>query len=108
MPILHPRLPELYRRRVEVLEQALTDPTTAMAATEALRGLIDAILIHPGERRGEIDVTLRGDLAAFLRSEGGAEKGNKKAALRVENGCSGEVLATLDAGTGFEPVTFRL
>jgi site-specific DNA recombinase len=78
MPMLHPRLPELYRRRVEVLEQALIDPTTAMAATEALRGLINAILIHPGEGRGEISVTLRGDLAAFLRSERGGEKATKK------------------------------
>jgi len=99
-PILHPKLPELYRRRVETLEVSLADPATFLAATDALRGLVNAILIHPGERRGEITVTLRGDLAAFLRV-GEAALGNKKAALRVENGCSGEVMATRDAGTGF-------
>ncbi len=63
VPFLHPNLPELYRRRVEVLEAALRDPATAAAA---LRGLIDAILVSPGERRGEVTVQLRGDLAAFL------------------------------------------
>ena len=36
------------------------------AAVEALRSLIDAIVVHPGERRGEVRVELRGDLAAFL------------------------------------------
>lgn len=68
VPVLHPNLPELYRRRVEALEVSLADPSTCLAATEALRGLIDAIQIHPGERRGELGVSLRGDLAAFLRS----------------------------------------
>ena len=66
IPTLHPSLPALYRRRVETLEEALADPVTAIAAAEALRSLIDAILVHPGQRRGEVFVTLRGDLAAFL------------------------------------------
>ncbi|WP_170979658.1 zinc ribbon domain-containing protein, partial [Roseomonas sp. HF4] len=63
IPVLHPNLPALYRRRVEALEQALADQATAMAATDALRALIDAILVFPGERRGEFTVSLRGDLA---------------------------------------------
>jgi hypothetical protein len=42
VPVLHPNLPELYRRRVEALEVSLADPSTCLAATEALRG------IHPG------------------------------------------------------------
>jgi hypothetical protein len=78
--IPHPRIAEAYRRQVEALEgllaegsmealeAALTDPSTAMAATEALRALIDAILVFPGERRGEVSVSLRGDLAAFLHA----------------------------------------
>ncbi|MBR0673837.1 recombinase family protein, partial [Roseomonas soli] len=45
IPVLYPNLPALYRRHVERLEAALADPGTAMAATEALRGLIDAILV---------------------------------------------------------------
>ena len=113
VPVLHPNLPALYRRRVEALEEALTDPETTLAATEALRVLINAIVVLPGERRGEVSVTLRGDLAAFLRADAAAlsASGNKKAALREQNGCSRSdwgVLGTLDAGTGFEPGTFRL
>jgi hypothetical protein len=66
VPVLHPNLPELYRRKVEALEVALQDPSTAAAAATALRGLIEAILIFPGAKRGELTVELRGDLAAFL------------------------------------------
>jgi len=82
--------------------EALTDPETTLAATEALRVLINAIVVFPGERRGEVSVTLRGDLAAFLRADAAVLSApcNKKAALLGENGCSWKVLATLDAGTG--------
>jgi hypothetical protein len=66
VPFLHPNLTELYRRKVEALEDALRDRPAAAAATEALRTLIDAILIYPGERRGDVRIELRGDLAAFL------------------------------------------
>ena len=77
--------------------------------------MVDAILIHPGEKRGEVSVRLRGDLASFLYlgeatsdtpPGGGAD--SKAAVLRAGNGRSREVLGTLVAGTGFEPVTFRL
>ncbi len=74
-----------------------------MAATEALRALIDAILIFPGESRGEVTVSLRGDLAVFLHAADDGEGPNsKKAVALVGNGRSGlgrEVLGTLDAGT---------
>lgn len=96
-------------RRVERLEAALEDPETAMAATKALRGLINAILIFPEERRGEVSVSPRGDLAAFLQM--GEEAGGSGAALRAQNGktpvtrwsygCFGEVIGSLDAETGF-------
>jgi hypothetical protein len=66
-PALHPNLPELYRRKVAALEVALRDPATAAAAAEVLRGLIDAILVYPGEQRGQVHVELCSDLAAFLR-----------------------------------------
>ena len=82
---------------------------------EALRSLVDAVVFVPGERRGEFALELRGDLAAFLHAaeRGGAGGGpnGKSAAALVGCGRSGfdrGVMATLDAGTGFEPVTFRL
>ncbi|WP_408886996.1 recombinase family protein [Limobrevibacterium gyesilva] len=109
LPVLHPNLPELYRRKVDTLEEALRDAATMAAAAEALRSLVDAILVYPGETRGEVRVELRGDLAAFLylpEPSDGAQ--TRTAASRKENGRSGGVMGTLVAGTGFEPVTFRL
>ena len=78
--------------------------------------------VVPRERLGEIAVSLRGELAAFLHAAdmpqsgagvaGDAGASNvKKAVALVGNGRSGlegGVLELLDAGTGFEPVTFRL
>jgi len=59
--------------------------------------------VSPGERRGEVSLSLRGDLAAFLHmAEAEQAPNGKTAALRVQNGRSwsgGEVLGTLDAGT---------
>ena len=66
LPALHPNLAQIYRQRVERLEEALHDPVVSAAAVEALRSLIDAIVVYPGERRGEVRVEMRGDLAAFL------------------------------------------
>jgi len=108
VPVPHPNLPALYRRRVQALEEALTDPETAMAATEALRTLIDAILIFPGERRGEVEISLRGDLAAFLRASEATTAAGSGDVLRAQSGKTpvtrwsygrfGEVLGSLDAG----------
>ncbi|NMJ40631.1 hypothetical protein GWK16_05230 [Roseomonas sp. JC162] len=46
IPVLHPNLPALYRRRVEALEQALAGPVAAMAATEALRAFTDRVEVR--------------------------------------------------------------
>jgi len=77
----------IYRDKVARLEATLADPTAAAEAAEALRSVIDAILVYPGERRGEVRLELRGDLAAFLHME-----------ERRRNGGSGEVVGTLVAG----------
>jgi site-specific DNA recombinase len=106
-PMLHPNLPELYRRKVEMLEKALQDPATASAAGEALRGLIDAIVVFPGAKRGEVMIELRGDLAAFMHVEDEGAS-TRTAVPRVGNGRSVEVMGSLVAGIGFEPMTFRL
>ena len=106
VPVLHPNLPVLYRRRVEALEEALRDEATALLAAEALRSLIDTILVHPGERRGEVSLSLRGDLAAFMqmaetapsRGERVAQNGKTPATARDNRGLR-EVLGSLDAGT---------
>jgi hypothetical protein len=82
VPVLHPNLPALYRRWVEALEGALIDPESAGAATEALHTLVNAMLVFPCERRREVSVTRRGDLAALLRADAAvlqSAPGNKKA-----------------------------
>ena len=113
--MLHPNLAELYRRRVEELEAALAHPEMLAGVAEVLRLLINAVEVFPGERRGKVEVRLRGDLAAFLHL---AEASEHSAARLVQNGETPdiardirgllEVMVTWDAGTGFEPVSFRL
>ena len=66
LPAPHPDLASVYRRKVEHLEQALEEPQAAAAAAGALRLMIDAIIVHPGPKRGELRLELRGDLAAFI------------------------------------------
>jgi site-specific DNA recombinase len=97
IPVLHPNLPQLYRRKVEALEVALGNPATASLAIEALRSLIDAIVVMPGEKRGEVSITLRGDLAAFMHKDDVAQ--TETAALPRESGCFVEVVGSLVAGT---------
>ncbi|RVT96589.1 hypothetical protein EOD42_09215 [Rhodovarius crocodyli] len=80
------------------------DPELNALATEALRLLVDSILVFPGERRGEVEVSLRGDLAFFLQADAVQASNAKTAAALNGHGRSGfglEVLRTLDAGTGF-------
>jgi hypothetical protein len=43
-PLLHPEMAGLYRQKVTALAQALEHPETRTEASEALRGLIDAIV----------------------------------------------------------------
>jgi len=64
---VHPNLPEVYRRKVADLETALNDPAIQIEASSILRGLIDAVVLHPGSRRGEVRAELHGELAALLR-----------------------------------------
>jgi len=72
-PLLHPEMAELYRQKVTTLAQALEHPETRTESTEALRALIDAIVLTPAENGLRIE--LKGNLAAML----GATVQNKRA-----------------------------
>jgi len=77
VPDIHPNVAELYRRKVEALAEALDRPEDRDAASKALRGLIDRIVLTPGDRRGELHAELFGDLEtllAFARDEGGQRR----------------------------------
>ncbi len=65
-PLLHPKMAEIYHRKVTDLHAALNDdePTRAEAA-DILRSLIDAIVLMP--EGSELTIELRGDLAGILK-----------------------------------------
>ena len=66
-PERHPNLPRLYRSRVADLEKALSRPTVERAsASEILRSLISAIVVYPGEGRGEVTIKVEGSIPAIL------------------------------------------
>ena len=71
-PLLHPGMANLYRQNVTALAQALEYPETRTEASEALRGLIDAIVLTPNQ--GELRIELKGNLAAMLGAAQNAKR----------------------------------
>ena len=66
VPDIHPNISEAYRLRIERLTEALSHPDDALEAADAIREVIDRVVITPGKARGESHVTLQGDLATIL------------------------------------------
>jgi len=98
-PLIHPKLAEIYRRKVAALNQALEREDTRTEAFEAIRSLIEAIVLTP--ENGTLKIDLQGDIAHIL---GLASESRKPAALG--DGLVEQVKVV--AGAGFEPATFRL
>jgi len=65
-PLLHPEMARNYRTKVTELARALQRPEARVEATEAQRGLVDAIVLTPAAKGGELGIELRGNLAAML------------------------------------------
>jgi DNA invertase Pin-like site-specific DNA recombinase len=65
-PLLHPEMARIYRTKVTELATALQQPESRVEATEALRGLVDAIVLTPAANGNELGIELRGNLAAML------------------------------------------
>jgi site-specific DNA recombinase len=97
-PRLHPKLADLYRQRVERLHEELNRAELRSEAAQALRALIEEVRLIP--ENGRLEIELLGDLAEILAL--GAD--GKKPATVSRDGLQ----ATLVAGIGFEPMTFRL
>ena len=95
VPRLHPRLADLYRRKVDDLHGALNREDTRAEASEAIRDLIDEIRLIPED--GELRIELFGELAALVGLANESPRSDDRG-LQV----------TLVAGVGFEPTTFRL
>jgi site-specific DNA recombinase len=107
IPDVHPNVSELYRRKVERLAEALNAPEDRAEASAAIRALIEKIVLTPGPGRGEVDATLHGELGAILdwiQARRVRKSGKEGIPETFVSGMS----AAVGAGTGFEPVTFRL
>jgi hypothetical protein len=81
-PLLHPEMADLYRRKVTTLAQALEHSDTHTEATEALRGLIDAITLTPDQ--GELRIELKGNLAAMLSAATNAKRSPETGDLSLQ------------------------
>jgi site-specific DNA recombinase len=111
--LLHPEMSGLYRQKVIALAEALEHPETRTEASEALRGLIDAIVLTPDQgeppsRAGEnsrfgeprLQIELKGNLAAMLGAAQNAKRSPETGDLSLQ--------VVMVAGAGFEPATFGL
>ncbi len=97
-PRLHPKLADLYRQRVDRLQEELNRTELRSEAAQALRELIDEVRLIPED--GRLEIELVGDLAAILA----LSADSKKPVTDSRDGLQ----VTLVAGIGFEPMTFRL
>ena len=97
VPLLHPNLAALYREKVTFLAAALQHTDSRSEAAEALRGLVDAIVLVPAG--DELRIELKGNLAAMLSAAQNAKRS-------PEGDLSLQI--ALVAGGGFEPPTFGL
>ena len=98
-PLLHPEMANFYRFQVAELYDALQEEaeTKRLKASEVLRSLVKEIILTP--ENGELQIDVRGDLSGILA----VSLKSKTPTTRA-----GESQVEMVAGTGFEPVTFRL
>ena len=107
-PVLHPSMAIVYRDRVAALYEELRREEARPQAADVIRSLVSSIVLTPAE--GVLQVELRGDLAGILTIAAAGAGGKQQNPPRLASG-SGAVRGSqvkMVAGTGFEPVTFRL
>jgi hypothetical protein len=80
-PDIHPNISETYRRRIDRLIEALSHPDDAPEATDAIREVIDRIVITPRDKRGETHINLQA--TSPPSSNGSNERGNRATGLTV-------------------------
>jgi site-specific DNA recombinase len=64
--LLHPRMADVYREKVGSLCSALDSEESRIAAVQAIRELIEAIVLEPDG--DQLRTTLKGDLAGMLNA----------------------------------------
>ncbi|MCG8563038.1 MAG: recombinase family protein, partial [Hyphomicrobiales bacterium] len=66
VPDIHPNIAEIYKAKVTQLSEALADPELRDQAAEAFRTLVDEVVLEPGDKRGEVNAILRGEVMNIL------------------------------------------
>ena len=99
LPKLPDNLAQIYRDKVSDLVKAVNQPETRAEAGEAVRQLIDRLLVRYAPEEGRHIIEIEGDLAALLSL---SQKQNAAAFAAASTSLK------LVAGVGFEPTTFRL
>ncbi len=96
--LLNPKMAEVYRSKVADLQVALENPKSGPEAAEAIRSLIEKIVVVPVNSKVTVD--LYGEIGSILRLAARSKNQDAVATL-VEQ-------LVVVAGAGFEPTTFRL
>ncbi|WP_168734603.1 hypothetical protein [Ollibium composti] len=73
-PNIHPNTAEAYRRRIERLTEVPSHPDDALQATDAIRWIIDFLMVTPGEKQGRCIITIQGELGTILDWVGRSDK----------------------------------
>ena len=98
IPLIHPKMADLYHERLQELYLSLQEPETRNQAMEIIRSLIDYIELVPVS--GELKARIHGDIAGLFNFM----NHKKSPTACADQGLSVELVA----GVGFEPTTFRL
>ena len=111
--LIHPSMAVTYRERVAALIAGLGRSAEMPTAKEALRALVDRIVLILAKESTGVEIELEGDLAALLCLATGsaAVTGTRQSARCGESRLEGvDIIGelVLVAGVGFEPTTFRL
>jgi site-specific DNA recombinase len=94
----HPNAALAFQEKVRNLKRTLSeaDGDSRVAAHEAIREIVEKVVVHPRGRYKPVEIEIYGQLAALLRIS------ERAAADPLES------RGVLVAGIGFEPMTFRL
>lgn len=66
IPDVHPGIAAIYQRKVARLTETLENSETRLDASSDIRSLVGKVVLHPGEKRGEVHATLHGSLMGIL------------------------------------------
>lgn len=79
VPDIHPNVAGIFKHKVERLAETLNHPEDRQEASEAIRALIEKIVLNPGKGRGEMHATLHGELGTLLEFAASRDAGSKNA-----------------------------